>query len=103
EWGGRWGGGEGARQESDRGGFHIAFAAGDLPGKAQARQTFQAQSAVEQLRGIEERVAVQAAEPRELRPFETGDHPEHPRLLGMLELGLEADDVEQRAEPVVLT
>src|SRR5437660_10173608 len=45
---------------------------------------------------------MQPAGPRELGAFEAGDHAEYPHLLGVLELGLEAHHVEQRAEPVVL-
>ena len=45
---------------------------------------------------------MQAAEPRELGALEAGDHAKYPHLLGMLELGLEADDVEQGAEAIVL-
>jgi hypothetical protein len=36
---------EAAGQQADRGGFHIALAAGDLPGKAQARRRVQPQRA----------------------------------------------------------
>ena len=43
-----------------------------------------------------------AAEPGELRLFEPRDHAEDAPLLAVFELGLEADDVEQRAERVVL-
>ena len=96
------GGGEASGHQADRGAFDIAFAAGDLAGKAQARHRTEPQRAVEQLRRVEEGVAVKAAEPREFRVLEAGDHAEHPHLLGMLELGLEADDVEQGAEAIVL-
>ena len=43
-----------------------------------------------------------APEPGELRPFEARDHAEDARLLAVFELGLEADDVEQGAERIVL-
>ena len=43
-----------------------------------------------------------AAEPRELGLLQAGDGAEDARLLAVLELGLEADHVEQRAELVVL-
>ena len=43
-----------------------------------------------------------AAEPGELRAFEPGNHAEDAALLAIFELGLEADDVEQRAERIVL-
>ena len=45
---------------------------------------------------------MQAAEPRELRFAEARDHAEDAHLLGVLQLGLEADHVPQRAERVVL-
>ena len=45
---------------------------------------------------------MQAAEPRELRLLEAGNHAEDPPLLAVFELGLEADHVEQRAERIVL-
>ena len=83
--------------------FHVAFAAGDLAGKAQARLGAQPQRAVEQLGRVEEGVAVKPAEPRELGLLQTGNGAEDPSLLAVLELGLEAYHVEQRAEPVVLT
>ena len=96
------GGGEAAGEQPDRGGFHIALAAGDLAGKAQPRLGLEPQRRVEQLRRIEEGVAVQAAEPRELGPLQARNGAEDARLLAVLQLGLEADHVEQRAELVVL-
>ena len=47
-------------------------------------------------------VAVDAAQPRELGILEAGNGAEDPHLLGVLQLGLEADDVPQRAERIVL-
>ncbi len=46
---------------------------------------------------------MQPAEPRELGLLEPGNGAEHARLLAMLQLGLEADHVPQRAERIVLT
>ena len=43
-----------------------------------------------------------APEPGELRLFEPGDHAEDASLLAVFELGLEADDVEEGAERIVL-
>jgi hypothetical protein len=97
-----FGGGEAARDQADRGAFDVAFAAGDLAGEAQAGRGPQAQAAVEQPRRIQERVAVQAAEPRELRMLQAGNHPEHARLLAIFQLGLKTHHVEQRAQRVVL-
>lgn len=43
-----------------------------------------------------------AAEPRESRPFEAGNQAEDPLLDRMDQLGLKSDHVEERAERVVL-
>ena len=94
--------GEAAGEEADRRRLDIALAAGDLSGKAQPRHGLEPQRRVEQFRRIEERIAVQPAEPGELGLGEAGDGPEDPHLLGMFQLGLEADHVEQAAELVVL-
>ena len=45
---------------------------------------------------------MQAAEAGELGAFESGDRPEHPDLLAVLQLGLETDHVVERAERIVL-
>ena len=60
------GGGGAAGQQADGGALDVALAAGDLAGEAQPRLGAQAQLAVEQLGRVEEGVAVQPAEPREL-------------------------------------
>ena len=57
---------------------------------------------VEQPGRVQKRVAMQPAEPRELGALEARDGAEDARLLAVLQLGLEADHVEQRAELVVL-
>src|SRR5580700_9067961 len=64
-------GGKPAGQKADRGRFDVALTTGDLTGEAQTRQGFEPQRLVEQLWRIKERVAVQAAEPRELGIGET--------------------------------
>ena len=51
---------------------------------------------------MHEGVAVKAAQPRELRLRKRGNGAEDAHLLGVLQLGLEADHVEQGAQPVVL-
>ena len=94
--------GKAAGKQTDRCQLDIAFAAGDLSGKAQLRHRLEPQRRVEQFWRIEERIAVQAAEPRELGFAEAGYGPKNPHLLGMLELGLETDHVEQAAKLVVL-
>ena len=45
---------------------------------------------------------METAEAGELGPLQPRNRPEHPRLLAVLQLGLEADHVEQGAERVVL-
>src|SRR5262249_61359889 len=89
-------------KKPDRCRLDIALATGDWSGKAQARIAFEAQRAVQEFGRIDERVAMQAAQARELRVLQSGDGVEDAHLLAMLELGLEAHHVEQRAEPVVL-
>src|SRR5262249_6661486 len=78
------GGREAARDEPDGGGFHVALAAGDLTGKAQAWLGIEAQSAVEELGRVEEGVAVKAAEAREFGALETRNGAEDARLLAVL-------------------
>ena len=73
----------------------VALAAGDLSGKAQPRLGLEPQRLVEQLWRIEEGVAVQPAEPRELGALEAGNGAKDADLFGVAELGLEADHVEQ--------
>src|SRR5262249_57452020 len=80
----------------------IALGPGDLSGEGQARITFEPQRAVEELGRVDERVAVQTTQTRELGVLQSGNGAEDAHLLAMLELGLEAHHVEQRAEPVVL-
>ncbi len=99
---GELGGGEAAREQTDRGALDIAFAAGDLAGEADVRARLEPERRVEQLGRLDEGVAVQAAEPRELGIFQPGDGAEQLDLLGIFELGLEADDVPQRAAGIVL-
>src|SRR5262249_49082466 len=74
-----FGGREAARDEPDGGGFHVALAAGDLTGKAQARLGIEPQNAIEELGRVQEGVAVKAAEARELGPLETRDGAEDAR------------------------
>jgi hypothetical protein len=59
-------------QQANAGAFHIALAAGDLPGKADMRRAFQPQLPIEQRGRIEEGVAVQPAQPREFGLFQPG-------------------------------
>src|SRR5581483_7841113 len=92
--GGRWrcrnalaqplGGREAPGEQPDRSRLHIALAAGDLAGKAQPRRRLEPQRRVEQLGRIEERIAMHAAEPRELGLLEARDGAEDAHLLAML-------------------
>ena len=66
------------------------------------RQRLQPQLLVEQLGRTNEAVAVNAAQPREFGILQPGDGAEDAHLLAMLQLGLEADHVPQRAERIVL-
>src|SRR4029079_6027035 len=93
---------EAAGQQADRRGFDITLAAGDLAGETQARRCSEPQGFVQQLRRVEKRVAVNPAKPRELGLLQSRNGAEDAHLLGMLELGLEADHVEQGPELVVL-
>src|SRR5262249_45080742 len=97
-----FGGREAAGQKPDCGRLHVAFAAGDLPSKSQPWHRLEAQRVVKQFWSVEEGVAMQPAEARELCPLKAWDHAKYPGLLSVLELGLEAHHVKQRAEPVVL-
>src|SRR5262249_9445211 len=78
------------------------FDTGDLSGKAQARLSFKPQSIVQNLRAVEKGVAVKPAESCKFCRLEPRDASEDAHLLAMLELRLEADDVVERAELVVL-
>ena len=75
--------GEATGKQTHRGAFDIAFDAGDLACETQARVSLQAQRAIEQLGRIEIRVAMQAAETRELGVLKSGDRSEHAHLLGV--------------------
>ena len=81
----------------------IAFAARDLPCKADARPGFQPQCGIEQFGGFDEGIPMQPAKPRKLRVLKAGDHAENAHLIRMFELGLETNDVPKRAQGIVLT
>src|SRR5262245_25166109 len=108
--GGRWcdvlsvalGGGKAAGQQANGGGFHVSLAAGDLAGKAPAAVSSQPQCLIEQFGRIQKCIAVKPAQAGEFRLLHGGNSTEDPDLLAVFKLGLEANHVEQRAEPVVL-
>ena len=87
------GGGETSCQQARSRHFHISLDACDLARETQTRIGFQPQALIKQLRAVQERVAMQAAQPRKRSTFEAGDHAEDARLLAMLELGLKSDHV----------
>src|SRR3954451_25061834 len=91
-----------AGDQADAGRLDVTLAARHLAGKAEPRLRAQAQLAVEQLWRIQEGVAMQAAEASEFGLLQTGNGAEDALLLAIFQLGLEADDVVERAEFVVL-
>ena len=96
-------GGKAPRDEAYGGRLDIALHAGDLTGEAQARLGLEPQAPVEQPGRVDEGVAVQPAEPCELGIFQARNAAEDAGLLTVLQLGLEADHVVERAQRVVLT
>src|SRR5262249_2691490 len=92
-----------ARDQSDAGRFHIAFAAGHLPRRAQPRGGSQAKLRIEKPWRVQEGIAMQPTEPRKLGALEPGNAAEDLLLRAIFELGLKSDHVVERAELVVLT
>ncbi len=99
----RLGGGQTAGQQAHGRALDIALDPGHLAGEAQARNGLQPHLLVQQLRAVQEGVAVQAPQTRELGVLQTRDHAEDVGLGAVLQLGLEADHVEQGAQRIVLT
>ena len=95
------GGGEAAGEEAHGGALDVALDAGDLAGEAEAGGGLEAHVGVEEAGGVEEGVAVDAAEAGEGGVLEAGDGAEDFRLRAVLHLGLEADEVVEGAERVV--
>src|SRR5262245_167185 len=89
-------------EEANGGAFHVAFAARDLAREPQPRGDPQAQAGVEKLGRIQEGVAVQSAEAGKLRLLEARNGAQDAHLFTVLELGLEANHVPQRAKTIVL-
>src|SRR4029077_9428909 len=69
--------------EPDRRRLHIALDAGDLPREAKPRIGFEPERGIEQFRAVEEGIAMQSTEPRELGVLEPRNGAEHARLLAM--------------------
>ena len=90
-----------ARHPAGGGGLHIAFYAGHLARKADARIGFERVSRVQQARRIQKCVAVHDTVAHELGVFQRRNHGEHALLLTELEVSLAADQIVQRAVCVV--
>ena len=95
--------GEAPREQADRGALDVALDAGDLAGEAQPRHRRCRRSVVSSSFGLLRKV-LRCRPPRRANSAfcEARDHAEDAHLLGVLQLGLEADHVPQRAERVVL-
>ena len=92
-----------AGEQADRRAFDIALAAGDLPGEADVRRCDFSRSWRSSSVGELMKVLRWIPPSRANSAFSSpGMVRKMPHLLGMLELGLEADHVPQRAELVVL-
>ena len=63
---------------------------------------FQPQASVQQNGRADKRVAVQAAEPREFRILKSRDLAQQVNLRAVLHLGLETDDIPERALLIIL-
>ena len=92
----------GARQPPPRHRRGVALGARDLARRQQAGPLAELQAGVQQLRRLQEGVAVHHAVPHELRLLQPGDQPQHPRLLPPLEVGLEPHQIPEAAVPVLL-
>src|SRR3989454_4230868 len=91
-----------AGDEAGGGRLEIPLDTGDLAGKEQVPPATGLEGRQEDGRRVDVRVAVHLAEARKFRALEAGDHPEHPDLLGELEMILEADHRVKAGRQVVL-
>ncbi len=82
-----------AGQASHGSRFGIAFDADELPGEKQCAASFELQRIEEELRRIDERVAMEAPIPEELGLFEPGDHAKHALLFRVGQFSLKAHQV----------
>src|SRR5438105_13797391 len=98
----RIGGGIETGDQADTGRFHIAFAAGHLPGKAEPWLRTKPQLRVQKFWRVQESVAVQPAEPREFGALESRNGAENALLRTVFQLSLKTDHIVERAELVVL-
>ena len=95
-------GGEAAGQQAHGGAFDIALHTCHLTRETQAWHGLQPQLFVQKLGTVQIGVAVQTAQARELGVLQAGDHAEDLGLRPVLQLGLEADHVEQGSKRIVL-
>ena len=93
--------GHAARQQPHRGAFDIALDPGDLARKAQVGPQAQAHAVVQQRGRVQKAVAMDAAKPGKAGILQARNHPEHLRLCAVFHLGLESDDIVQRAQGIV--
>ena len=94
--------GEDRRGEPHRRAFEVALDAGGLARYVERLASVEAQEAVEHARRADEEVPVHHALAHELRVLERRYEAEDALLLSPLQIGLEADDVEERPFGVVL-
>jgi hypothetical protein len=80
---------------------HIAFDARDLPGQRKARHGLHPQLPIQQMGAVQIGVAMQPASEDERSILRTGYHAKRFGLCAVLQR-LEADDVEQRCQRIVL-
>src|SRR5689334_6792381 len=88
--------------QADAGGLDVAFAPGNLTCEPQSRLNAKPQLSVEQLWRIEEGVAMQTTQSRELGVFKARDRAEDALLSAVLQFGLKADHVVERGQLIVL-
>uniref|UniRef100_A0A0N4Z8C9 LigA n=1 Tax=Parastrongyloides trichosuri TaxID=131310 RepID=A0A0N4Z8C9_PARTI len=99
----RLGGGQSSGEQAHRRALDIALDPRHLTGEAQARQGLQPHLLVQQLGAVQEGVAVQTAQTRELGVLKPGNHAENLCLYAIFQLGLETDHIIKRAECIILT
>ena len=91
-----------AAHESAGAALDVALDARDLSGEEHARARSKLHARIERARRVDERVAVDAAEPQDLRLLEPRDRSQDARLLRPRHARLEADEVVRRGRRVFL-
>ena len=87
-------------QQTHGGGFDVALHPGDLTGQKEVRVVQEIEVGRQQTRRVDEGVAVDGAQAHELGVLQARDEAEDPLLLPVLQLGLKAHQVVERAFPV---